>query len=163
MRRVITAATVAIAIVGIAGRSHTSSTPASAQVRSPTSVLEPTTHAPSTTLPSITTVRSVSTVSAAPHTTSTAATTTTTGKPARQPRDRLQTLRACLGLAATNNLRAIIANRAWYQRQLAGLTAHKRRSRARYDAVVLEQSNAQMVIKAQYTIDVANCYINDAH
>ena len=65
-------------------------------------------------------------------------------------------------MAATNNLRAVDANQAWYQRQLASLATYKKTAAARRAALAVEEDQASELLKAQYSIDVANCYIKDA-
>jgi hypothetical protein len=165
MRKVITAATIALAVVGVAGRGRTAPAPSATRATRVASVALTTTQPASTTAPAkhrtahprptVTTTRPVATVGVVPRTTS-------TSKPARPAVDRTQTLKACLELATANNFRTISANRAWYQHQLGGPAQQKKMSRARYDELVIEQAQTQAVIQAQYSIDVANCYIKNA-
>jgi hypothetical protein len=71
-------------------------------------------------------------------------------------------LRTCLESAASNNLRVVTANNAWFQLQLHGLpTAGKRAVVLRNTLLVSEQQTRDL-IAAQYTIDQSNCYIKYA-
>ena len=164
MRRVISAATVAIAVAGIAGHGHTAgSTRSVTPARAASTAHEPTiTHETTTTLAPTTTTRPKP-PAAAPTTVRTVPHPTPTSKPAPPPVDPAKLLRTCLDLAAANNLRAVNANSAWYQRQLRSYAGRKKQMYpARYNALLIEEDQSRSVIDAQRSIDVANCYIKNA-
>ena len=188
MRKVITAATVAIALV-IAGHGHATGTKAATRAASTTArpagaaparrVHPPTTHRSTTTSttrpkPTTTTAAPVSTTRPAATSTTVAIatvshhahpagpTTTTTPSPAQRAAKRALLLQACLELASSNNFRVEAANAAWYQRQMHRITATGKRAVALRNVLLVDEHQTQDLIDAQYTIDQSNCYIKYA-
>jgi hypothetical protein len=104
--------------------------------------------------------RPASVAATGPHTT--ASLTTATSNAAQVAALRTVALQSCLELAAVNNARVVAANNTWYHKQLSYLTAHHLLSSGHYQALQIEQNQAQLEIQAQYAIDQSNCYLKDA-
>ena len=157
MRRVITAATVAVALV-VLGHGHTGATHIAARTPAPTAPVT-TPHPSSTTAP--TTTSTVTTIPAKKHGPK-ARVTTTTSNVLEVAVVRQRALQTCLEQASANKFRTIAANNAWYQQQLRRIATRGKKAPALLQVLLAQQNQTRDLIDAQLTIDESNCYIKYA-
>ena len=162
MRRVITAATVAVALV-VLGHGHTVGTHTAARTPAPTAPAT-TPHPSSTTSPSTTTAHHPATGKAAALTKTTVhpAVTTTTSNALEVAVVRQRALQTCLEQASANKFRTIAANNAWYQQQVRRIATRGQKAGALLQVLLAQESQTRDLIDAQLTIDESNCYIKYA-
>jgi hypothetical protein len=175
VRRVITAATVAVALV-VFSHGHSSGTPAAARTRPAPTAPVTAPHASTTSSPAKThpegrrpkpavrpevTTSTVTTV-IAKHRPTTARVTTTTSNLMEIAVVRERALQTCLELASANKFRTIAANNTWYQQQLQRIAARGKKANALLQVLLAQENQTRDLIDAQLTIDESNCYIKYA-
>jgi len=80
---------------------------------------------------------------------------TTTSSPAEHRPDRA----TCLALADANHYRVVAGNETWLRQQLRALAARHVLGGPQYQALQIQEAQAQTEISAQYEIDRTNCYL----
>jgi len=80
---------------------------------------------------------------------------TTTSIPAEHRPDRA----TCLALADANHYRVVAGNETWLRQQLRALAARHVLGGPQFQALQIQEAQAQTEISAQYEIDRTNCYL----
>jgi hypothetical protein len=175
VRRVITAATVAVALV-VFGHGYSGGKPTAGRTR-PTAIAPVTTVRASTTIlpakakprdrnpkpivrPAVTT-STVTTIPGKKHDPGPRVTTTTSNL-MEVAVVRQWALQTCLELASANKFRTIAANNAWYEQQLRLIAARPKLASGLYQVLLGQENQTRDLIDAQLTIDESNCYIKYA-
>ena len=174
MRRVIAAATVAVALV-VFGHGHTSGKPAAARTRPTPTAPRTAARASTTTSPARSHPRDSRPKPTVAPTTTTPVTAVPAKKPDPSPRVttttsnlvevaalRERALQLCLEQASAYKFRSIAANNAWYEEQLRRIAARGKKASGLYQVLLGQEHQTRSLIDAQLTIDESNCYISYA-
>jgi hypothetical protein len=138
---------------GIRARRATPRPPKAAVLTTATPRSAPTVPSTSRIAPTTSTTRAVATIT---RPRPKAPPPTTTSNPAAHRPDRA----TCLAVAAANHYRVVVGNETWLQQQLRALAARHMLAGPQYQALQIEEAQAQTEIAAQYEIDRSNCYLS---